>query len=74
MTTVNIDNQTVEQFLYQQTTQKNISPVDYLTSLVLNEIEVLLIKQDIKTIESEVKKANEGKIKLKPARLLLDEI
>ncbi len=72
--TINLDNQSVKTFLYKQTKQNNISTVEYLTNLVLNEMEILSIKQDMKTIESEVKKVNQGKIKLKPARLLLDEI
>ena len=74
MTTININNQTIEEFLYMQTTQNNISTVDYLTKLIFTEMEILSIKQDIKTIKSEVKKVNEGKIKLRPARLLLDEL
>ena len=74
MTTVKLDNQTVESFLYQQTNEKNISTVDYLTSLVLNEIEFLEIKKDMKTLESEIKQVNEGKLKLQPAHLLLNEL
>ena len=74
MTTVEIDNQTVEKFLYKQTTKNNISTVDYLTTLVLNEMEVLSVKQDMKTLESEIKQVNQGKIKLKSAHLLLDEL
>jgi len=74
MTTVNINNQNIEQFLYRQTTKNNISMVEYLTTLISKEMEILSIKQDIKMIETEVKKVNQGEIKLKPARLLLDEI
>jgi len=74
MTTVKINNETVESFLYEQTVVNNVSTVDYLTSLVLNEIEFLEIKKEMKTLESEIKQVNEGKIKPKPARLLLNEI
>jgi len=74
MTTIKIDNQTVESFLYEQTVVNKVSTVDYLTSLVLNEMDFLEIKQDMKTLESEIKQVNEGKIKPRPARLLLNEL
>ena len=74
MTTVKINNETVENFLYEQTVVKNVSTVDYLTSLVLNEIECLEIKKDMNILESEIKQVNEGKIKPRPARLLLNEL
>ena len=74
MTTVEINNKAVEKFLFKQTTQNSISTVDYLTTLVLNEMEVLEIKKDMKTLKSEIKQVNEGKIKLKPAHLLFNEL
>ncbi len=74
MTTIKIDNESVESFLYEQTVVNNVSTVDYLTSLILNEIEFLEIKKDMKTLESEIKQVNEGKIKPRPARLLLNEL
>ena len=74
MTTVKINNESVESFLYEQTVVNNVSTVDYLTSLVLNEIEFLEIKKDIKTLASEIKQFNKGKIKPKSARLLLNEL
>ena len=74
MTTVNISNQTVESFLYEQTVLNKVSTVDYLTSLVLNEIEFIEIKKNMTTLKSEIKQVNEGKIEPKPARLLLDEL
>ena len=74
MTTVNISNQTVESFLNEQTIVNKVSTVDYLTSLVLNEMDFLEIKKDMKILESELKQLNEGKIKARPARLLLDEL
>ena len=74
MTTIKIDNQTIESFLYEQTVVNKVSTVDYLTSLVLNEMDFLEIKQDMKTLESEIRQVNEGEIKLKPARSLLNEL
>ena len=74
MTTVKIENQIVENFLYEQTVVNKISTVDYLTSLVLKEMDFLEIKQDMRTLEFEVKQVNEGKIKPKPAHLLLNEL
>ena len=74
MTTVNISNQTVESFLNEQTIVNKVSTVDYLTSLVLNEMDFLEMKKDMKILESELKQLNEGKIKARPARLLLDEL
>ena len=74
MTTIQIDNQTVESFLHKQTVARKVSTVDYLTSLVLNEMEFLEIKQDMKTLRSEIKQVNEGKITPKPARSLLNEL
>ena len=74
MTTIKIDNQTIESFLHEQTVVNKVSTVDYLTSLVLNEMDFLEIKQDMKTLESEIRQVNEGEIKLKPARSLLNEL
>ncbi len=74
MTTIEINNKTIEQFLCKQAAKNNISTVEYLTNLILNEMEVLSVKQDMKTLESEIKKVNQGKIKLKSAHSLLDEL
>ena len=74
MTTIKIDNQVIESFLYEQTVVNKVSTVDYLTSLVLNEMDFLEIKQDMKTLESEIRQVNEGEIKPKPARSLLNEL
>ena len=74
MTTVEIDNQTVESFLYEQAVVNKVSTVEYVTSLVLNEIDFLEIKKDMSALKSEIQQVNEGKIKPKPARLLLDEL
>jgi predicted acetyltransferase len=74
MTTVKINNQLIESFISEQTSKQNISTVDYLTSLILNEIEFLEIKKDIKNLELEIKDVNNGTIKLKSARNLLDEL
>ena len=74
MTTVEIDNQTVESFLYEQAVFNKVSTAEYVTSLVLNEIDFLEIKKDMSALESEIQQVNEGKIKPKPARLLLDEL
>lgn len=74
MTTINITNQTVESFLYEQTVVNKVSTVDYLTSLVLSEMDFLEIKKDMNTLESEIKQVNEGEIKPKSARLLLNEL
>jgi len=74
MTTIKISNKSVENFLYEQTVVNNVSTVEYLTSLVLNEIEFLEIKKDMKTLESEIKQVNEDKIKPRPARSLLNEL
>ena len=74
MTTIEINNESVENFLYEQTIINNVSTVDYLTSLVMNEIEFLEIKKDMKTLESEMRQVNAGKIKPRPARLVLNEL
>jgi len=74
VTTINIDNKHIETFLSNQTKKNNITVVEYLNNLIIKEMELLAIKQDMKTIESEFKQLNQGKIKLKPARKVLDEI
>ena len=74
MTTVEIDNKVIESFLYEQTSKNNISMVDYLNSLILNEIEFLQMKNDIKTLDIQIREVNSGKLKLKSARALLDEL
>jgi len=52
---LNFGSQTVESFLYEQTVVNKVSTVDYLTSLVLNEIEFMEIKKDMTSLGSEIK-------------------
>ena len=73
MTTVKFENAAIENFLHEQTIVNKISTVDYLTSLIMNEMEYLEAKQDMKILESEIKQVNNGLLKPKPAHLLLDE-
>ncbi len=62
MTTIKI----VESFLYKQTLEKKVSTIDYLTSLILNKMDFLEIKKDMKTLKSEIKP--------KHAHLLLNKL
>ena len=71
--TIKINNQAVEQFIHQQTMQNNISSDDYLTKLILSEIESLENKKDVNILSHEIDGINSGAIKLKSANLLLDE-
>ena len=71
--TIKISNQIVEQFIHKQTIENNISSDDYLTKLILSEIESLEIKKDVNIISNEIDDINSGAIKLKSANLLLDE-
>ena len=71
--TIKINNQTVEQFIHKQTIQNNISSDDYLTKLILSEIELLEIKKDVNILSHEIDGVNDGTIQLKSANLLLDE-
>lgn len=74
MTTVEINNLSVEKFLNEQAKQNNTSMSEYLINLVTTEIEVVKIKSDMNTLASEINKVNKGELELKSAHLLLDEI
>jgi len=74
MITIKINNKTIEEFLYEQTTLNKVSIEDYITSIILNEIDFLKIKEDMKVLNFEIKQVNNGKIKPKPAHLLLNEL
>ena len=74
MTTVKINNQTVESFLNEQVKQNNTSMSDYLISLVITEIEVAKVKNDMNTLSSEINKVNKGELNLKSAHSLLTEL
>ena len=74
MTTVEINNQTVESFLNEQARQNNTSMSDYLINLVITEIEVAKVKNDMNTLSSEINKVNKGELNLKSAHSLLDEL
>ena len=74
MITIKINNKTIEEFLYAQTTLNKVSIEDYITSIILNEIDFLKIKEDMKVLNFEIKQVNNGKIKPKPAHLLLNEL
>jgi len=74
MTTLEINNQTVEQFLNEQAKQNNTSMSDYLVTLLITEIEAVKVKNDMSTLTSEIKKVNQGGLKLKSAHSLLNEL
>ena len=72
--TVTIEDKTIENFLQKQCKKNNTSTSEYLSSLILSEIEFLKIKGDIKDLKSQITKLNKGEIKPKSARLLLNEL
>ena len=74
MTTININNQNIENFLYEQAIVSKKSTADYLTSLIKREMDFLEMQKDIKILESEIQQVNNKSIKPRPARLLLDEL
>ena len=74
MTTININNKSIESFLYEQAIVNKKSTVDYLTSLIKREMDFLEMQKDIKVLENEIQQVNNKKLKPKPARLLLNEL
>ena len=74
MTTLKINNPTVEQFLSEQAKQSNTSTSDYLVNLLITEIEAVKVKSDMNTLASEIKKVNQGELKLKSAHSLINEL
>ena len=74
MTTLEINNHTVESFLNEQANKNNTNMTDYLITLVMTEIETATAKNDMKILEAEISKINKGEIKLQSARQLLNEL
>ena len=74
MTTLEINNQTVESFLNEQANKNNTSMTNYLITLVMTEIEIASVRNDMKTLETEMSQINKGETKLQPAHLLLNEL
>jgi hypothetical protein len=74
MTTVKINNQTVESFLNEQATKYNTSTKDYLINLVMAEIEYIKVKKDIDILQSEINQVNSGNLKLEKADILVNEL
>jgi hypothetical protein len=64
----------VENLLEEEAKKNNLSVVDYLNYMIAYEKEKILVMEDIKTIEDEVKQVNNGTLKLKSAYDLLDEL
>jgi len=58
MTTININNQNIENFLYEQAIVSKKSTADYLTSLIKREMDFLEMQKDIKILESEIQQVN----------------
>lgn len=74
MTTVEINNPTVEAFLYQKAKNDNIEVNEYLSNIILYQMEIESVKSDMKQLEKEVQQVNNGEIKLKSAYDLIDEL
>ncbi len=74
MTTVEIDNPAIEAFLYKQAKVNNVHVNDYLSSVVMYQMEKESMIEDMKVLENEIKQVNDGTIKLKPAHLLLNKL
>ena len=74
MTTLEINNQTVESFLNEQANKNNTSMANYLITLVMTEIEIASVRNDMKTLEAEMSQINKGETKLQSAHLLLNEL
>jgi len=74
MTTLEINNKTVESFLSEQANKNNVSTTEYLVGLVMTEIETATVKNDMRVLESEINKVNSGGIKLNSAHLLLNDL
>jgi len=74
MTTIEINNPTVEAFLYKKAKTDNIKVDEYLSNIVLYQMELESVKDDFKQIEKEISQVNNGTIKLKSAYSLVDEL
>lgn len=74
MTTVEINNPTVEAFLFKKAKVENIQVNEYLSNIILHEMEADAVKNDLTQMEKEIKQVNNGTIKLKTAHSLLDEL
>ncbi len=73
MISIEINNQTVESFLNEQSAKYNTSAKEYLINLVMAELEYSKAKKDMEALESEIKQINSADLKLEKADILLDE-
>ncbi|MDQ7085267.1 MAG: hypothetical protein Q9M36_10230 [Sulfurovum sp.] len=64
----------VENILEEEAKKNNLSVVDYLNYMIAYEKEKILVMEDIKSIEDEVRQVNNGTLKLKSAYDLLAEL
>jgi len=74
MTTLEINNPVIEKFLKTQAKMKKVNVSEYLVDMINYEIEKKSVEKDVKQIKKEIKLANDWKIKLKDANLLLKEL
>jgi len=74
MTTLEINNHSVERFLVEQTHATKQSVADFVMELVVKEMERQSLKRDIQTINDEMRQFSNGTLQLKLASSLLDEL
>jgi FtsZ-binding cell division protein ZapB len=74
MTTVEINNPAVEAFLYQQAKVNHIEINEYLSSIVMYQMELESVKEDLNQMEKEIQDVNNGDLQLQSAHTLLDEL
>jgi len=74
MTTLEINNQSVEEFLFEQAKQTKQSATDFLMGLIYKEMEAQAVKKDIQTINQEMKLVNQGAMELESLDSLIKEL
>lgn len=74
MTTLKIDNPTIEAFLFKKAKSDNIQVEQYLSNIILYQMELESVKDDFQQMEKEIKEVDNKTIVLQPAHSLLDEL
>jgi len=70
----NISNFNIENILIKEAKKKNLNIIEYLNYLIAYELEKKRVKEDMKTIDNEIRKVRNGTLKLQTLNSLIDEL
>jgi len=72
--TIEINNPYIEEIVKSEVEKNNITVSEYISGLILKEIEFLKVKKELESVEREFKLFQDGKLELNSVDKLIEEL